>query len=327
MLPYFAASGHNLYAKSAYIYLQSMRKLEQTNPEVYEAFVRRHHVSRRSDQFWAGLSTDLVIEQAVMRSVKTTGGLTRGRGMGETQRTSWLLSMPACAEMNAATQDFMQINYKTSEQHKEMSIARLKRDEKDSKAVLQYLQDMNPFTDDTSLRNISTGVVAQVSTNAEHAEEIGESILFSMENEATIEYTFQKKDRITPIETNSTVTIDGESVSVDPQLLFQRLVTAAGDLYDNPAEIFKYELCSFPSALFESPSLMRVANKAALADSIQQTICSLTQRSMSLMVVLSYNICHGHEEQHSLDYVSYIQTMLPRTIQIQLLSLTDMNLV
>ena len=89
-----------------------------------------------------------------------------------------------------------------------------------------------------------------------------------MENEATIEYTFKKKDRVTPSETNSTVTIDGESVSVDPQLFFQRLVTAAGDLYDNPAEIFKYELCSFPSALFESPSLLRAANKAALAYAI-----------------------------------------------------------
>ena len=218
ILPYFAASGHNLYNKSAYIYLQSMCKLEQTNPEVYEAFVRGHHVLRRSDRFWAGLSTDLVIEQVLMRSVKTTGGLTRGRGMGETQRTSWLLSMPACAEMNAAMQDFTQINYETSE---EISTARLKRDEKDSKAVLQYLQDRNPFTDDTSLRNISTGVDAQVSANAEHAEEIGKSILTSMENEATIEYTFKKKDRVTPIETNSTVTIEGESVSVDPQLLFQ----------------------------------------------------------------------------------------------------------
>ena len=80
-----------------------------------------------------------------MRIVKTTGGLTRGRGMGKTQRTSWLLSMLACAEMNAAMQDFKQINHKASEQHKEMSTARLKQDEKDSKA------DRNPFTDDTSL--------------------------------------------------------------------------------------------------------------------------------------------------------------------------------
>ena len=126
MLPYFAASGHNLYTKSAYIYLQIMCKIEEMHPEIYEAFMRGHHVSRRSDRFWAGLSTDLVIEQVLMRSVKTTGGLTRGRSMGEMQRASWLLSMPACAEMNVAMQDLTEINYKTSEQHKEMSTARLK---------------------------------------------------------------------------------------------------------------------------------------------------------------------------------------------------------
>ena len=79
MLPYFAASGHNLYANSAYIYYQMMTKLEDTNPKIHDLFMKGHHVSRRSDRFWAGLSSDLVIEQVLMRSVKTTGGLTRGR--------------------------------------------------------------------------------------------------------------------------------------------------------------------------------------------------------------------------------------------------------
>ena len=124
MLPYFAASGHNLYTKSAYIYLQIMCRIEETHPEVYKAFMRGHHVSRRSDRFWAGLSTDLVIEQALMRSVKTTRGLTRGRGIDETQRASWLLSVPACAEMNVAMQDLTEINYETSGQHKQMSTAK-----------------------------------------------------------------------------------------------------------------------------------------------------------------------------------------------------------
>ena len=117
-------------------------------------------------------------------------------GVGETQRISLLLSMPACAEMNAAMHDFTQINYETSEQHQEMSTARLKRDEKDSKAVLRYLQDRNPFTDDASLQNIATGVAAQASANVEHAEEIAKSILSSMENETAVEYTFKKKDRV-----------------------------------------------------------------------------------------------------------------------------------
>ena len=184
MLPYFAASGHNLYAKSAYIYYQMMTKLEDTNPKIHDLFMKGHHVSRRSDRFWAGLSSDLVTEQVLMKSVKTTGGLTRGRGMDELQPASWLLSMPACAEINASMQNLTEIGFSTREQHKEMSLSRLKRDEKDAKAVLSYLQDRSPFSSDISLRNISTGIVAQESANVERAESISKAILSCMENES-----------------------------------------------------------------------------------------------------------------------------------------------
>ena len=34
-----------------------------------------------------GISPDLTIEQKLMRKVKTAGGLTRGKAMGEVQRT------------------------------------------------------------------------------------------------------------------------------------------------------------------------------------------------------------------------------------------------
>ena len=53
---------------------------------------------RRSERYWAELSTDLVIEQALMRSIKSAGGLTRGKGMDEQQRHVWLLSIPACVD-------------------------------------------------------------------------------------------------------------------------------------------------------------------------------------------------------------------------------------
>ena len=76
MLPYLAASGHNLYVKSAHVYLQDMLELEQTHPNLDAAFKSGLHVVRRSDRFWCGLSTDLVIEQALMRSIKSIGGLT-----------------------------------------------------------------------------------------------------------------------------------------------------------------------------------------------------------------------------------------------------------
>ena len=61
MLPFFTASGHNLYAKCAYLYLNQMAQLEREHPKVYADFQRGLHVIRRSNRYWAGLPADLVI--------------------------------------------------------------------------------------------------------------------------------------------------------------------------------------------------------------------------------------------------------------------------
>ena len=63
-----------------------------------------------------------------MRSIKTTGSLTRGRGMTELQRTEYLLSTPACAEVSHAMQDVTNVKYENSEQHKETTKERLIKD-------------------------------------------------------------------------------------------------------------------------------------------------------------------------------------------------------
>ena len=90
MMPYLAAAGHLHYTKSSLIYLDQMKTLEFKNPEVYDAFKRGCHAIRRTDDYWAGLSTDLVIEQTLMRDIKSTGGLTRKRGFTDEQRTEEL---------------------------------------------------------------------------------------------------------------------------------------------------------------------------------------------------------------------------------------------
>ena len=54
MLPYLAASGHNLYVKCARLYLQSMSELQSENPDVYRDFMAGLHVVRRSDRYWGG---------------------------------------------------------------------------------------------------------------------------------------------------------------------------------------------------------------------------------------------------------------------------------
>ena len=169
MLPYFAAAGHNPYAKSAYLYLQSMYDLQKEHPEVHTSFQDGLHVVRRSDCYRAGLSTDLAIKQVLMHSVKMCGGLTRGRGMSESQRRIWLLSMPVCADVNNAMQNLTGVMYHTSDQHKDTTKARQERDYKDTNKLVTYLSQRNPFSPDPSLRSITTGVVAGKDANADKA--------------------------------------------------------------------------------------------------------------------------------------------------------------
>ena len=145
MLPFLAAAGHNNYTKSAYLYLQNMSKLRSKNPEVNQHFLDGLHIARRSDRYWAGLPLDLMIEQVLMRSVKTTGGLTRGRGMSEIQHLVWLLSRPACSEVNLAMQDLLGITYQTSVQHKDLSESRQEKDHADSTVLMSFIAERNPF--------------------------------------------------------------------------------------------------------------------------------------------------------------------------------------
>lgn len=97
-LPVFAAAGHSNYPKSSYLYLQNMHKLEYANPAVQSMFTEGRCVVRRSDRYWAGLAHDLVTEQVLMHSLKTSGDLTRGSSMAEVNRSIWLLSAPIANE-------------------------------------------------------------------------------------------------------------------------------------------------------------------------------------------------------------------------------------
>ena len=84
-------------------------------------FLRGYHVIRRTDRYWDGLSSDLVIEQVLMRSLKTSGGLTRGRGLSETQRLVWILSRSDTSDVNLAMHKLTYVHYQASEHHVDVS--------------------------------------------------------------------------------------------------------------------------------------------------------------------------------------------------------------
>ena len=178
-----------------------------------------------------------------MRSMKTSGGLTRGRGMTEQQRLIWLLSMPVCAEKNHAMLDLTGVSYSTGEQNKDISEYRKNRDMKDTKTLLNALAEQNPFTTQQGLRNIMNGVHANDTVNVDDAKDIGQGILMSMTGKFVTEFAFKRSNQAVTLATKSSVKIDGEKIQVDQQLLFQRLIVALKSL-DDMEGIFKLSTCS-----------------------------------------------------------------------------------
>lgn len=170
-----------------------MSDLPNKHPDVHRQFVAGYHSVRRSERYWAGLPTDLIIEQVLMRSLKTSGGLTRGSGMSEQQRLVWLLSMPACADTNQAMQSLTNIHSKSGEQNKDMSNSRKQRDRKDTTILLSSLAQHTRFSSDPSLRNIMTGVNADSEVNVDSSLKIGKKILLSMSGKSVEEYSFSRK--------------------------------------------------------------------------------------------------------------------------------------
>lgn len=81
--------------------------------------------------------------------------------MTEEMRALWTMSTPITSEYNNAMQEFNDLTYTTSEQHQESSEARMKRDHYDLEKVKEKLSICTPFSPDSSLRNIVTGVVAK----------------------------------------------------------------------------------------------------------------------------------------------------------------------
>lgn len=155
MLNLFAATGHNSYAKSCRLYLQSMEMLEQEHPIVYEQFLLGNHCVRRSERNWTGIWTDLSIEQILMKSLKGRGGVI-GRGITENVLRVWTKTMHRCAEVTKVI-DNLCFPIEKNAKHKELSTGRIKRDNEDFNKIREWFKTQNPFTCGEKLISIGTG--------------------------------------------------------------------------------------------------------------------------------------------------------------------------
>ena len=138
MLPYFAASGHNNYTRSASLYLQKMQDLKSYSKDVFLS-VSQQHSLRRTDRYWAALSLDLIIEQVLNLDLKTPGGLTMGTGFDEKQRAIWTLAKPVLACYSYSMQKLTNVNFDRHQKHVDCTESRMKQDAKDLVKLKTFL--------------------------------------------------------------------------------------------------------------------------------------------------------------------------------------------
>jgi hypothetical protein len=268
MMNLFAATGHVNYARSSRMYVQEMLSLAETNPWLNEQFQEGRHAVRRSGRYWAGLWSDLVIEQTLMRSLKSRGGLTRGRGFEENVRHLWVSSINYTAAVHEAMTSLSGVKVGTSEQHLEMGFNRRLSDFEDSRKFFEWFETRNPFTyEDTNLHSLSTGVVSVIGkdmVNCENAEAIGQSIQQSLDNVNFTDAKIRRKDQLRSLEslTQSIKIDDKNSIFLNSTRLFTRLAAIA-QREEDVEQYFKFELTLRPQALFKN-NLMRKSDKFSL---------------------------------------------------------------
>ena len=85
--------------------------------------------------------------------------------MTEEMQNLWTLSAPVTSEYNSAMQDYTDLAYTTSPQHKESTEVHIKRDASDLEKMHTKITTCSPYTADPTLRNIVNGIVAGSDVN------------------------------------------------------------------------------------------------------------------------------------------------------------------
>lgn len=274
MLNLFAATGHNNYAKCARLYVEMMDKLSESHPDLYVQFMAGGHVARRSNKLWAGLPTDLTIEQAMMAAVKGRGGLTHGRGVSESVRSLWIGSVHKTAAVKTALAQLTNTDYCHDQiVHVEQGKARVKRDNADLCKMLDFIEIHDPFsTVDCRLRSLTSGIVAADSDNidCDDAEAVGCRIMRKIDGAKFTDVSFKRSEQVKTLAlvTNVVTVSKKKHFNIDPTVLFNRLlVIMQRNPENNLEQYFAYELAAKPTSLFRD-SFMRKTDKSQLATEI-----------------------------------------------------------
>ena len=128
-------------------------------------------------------------------------------------------------------QDFTNLAYATSAQHKDSTESRIKRDASDLEKTRTKLEACSPFTSDPTLRNIVNGIVAGQGENVQDFESVGNKIIDDIIGKSAFTYKFKRIERA---RTAGKIAPDR---TIDPALLFLNKPQLAQAIRDHVANL------------------------------------------------------------------------------------------
>ncbi|GFY50124.1 uncharacterized protein TNIN_488681 [Trichonephila inaurata madagascariensis] len=245
---------------------------------------------KRMEKFNSYAWTDMVIEQTLMKSMKTEGGVSHGRSTQESVLCKWVFAMYAintiCDEMEKSCTIFLD----STEQHVDDRDSRVKRDNTDVSKLVKWFALHNPFPNTQQLVSLASVMVGNDQINCHKAHEIG---LVSMVSKITglkfNEIKLKRSDQVLPLLiVNKSVKINGCRVSIDPLLLFQR-ITVSKQFERNLQEYSQYELSPYLSSLIDNEG-MRKTTKATLYDNMTPVDFDLYENNVTYIIDESIDI-------------------------------------
>lgn len=266
MLPYFHASGHLPYAKSAHIYAQEMTKLsDKLSEREYDLFTNKGYFTvKRTSRYWSGTWTDMCIEQCLMRPMKSVGGLTHGRGVTESTISKWILETPYFIKINEALEEFLDISIIYSEQHVQLRKTRRIRDNTDIDTFTKWFRQHNPFNKESGeLVSLSSGFISDESVNCDIAYEIGCAAMKKMAGKPFGTLTLKRKDMVKTQLAHTQIKVRSKEIAVNSQQLFNRILCVC-DSQQKLRTYLEYELSSRPPSLFDDVSLRKGTKSSAI---------------------------------------------------------------
>ena len=112
-------------------------------------------------------------------------------------------------------------------------------------------------------------LVAPANVNITDVQKCGESVLSKMEGTSPLTFTFKKDMQAKQIPASSNILTKETKITLDPDLLFQRLITVCTE--DEQSDALKHELAHHPMSLFDDEGFMRDGKKSDLGKYIVET--------------------------------------------------------